>query len=81
MIPQACLRDAAKQCVLEEMPLRRGPNVVAVLRDHVNNIGQLGDSMRLHRSDEGMRPAVFRRSDIVAFLNRAEPGRPFRDDS
>jgi integrase len=70
VIPQPWLRDAAKQWVLEEMPLRRGPNVVAVLRDHVNSIGQLGDSMRLHRSDEGMRPAELGRSDIVAFLNR-----------
>jgi integrase len=70
VIAQPWLRDAAKQWVLEEMPLRRGPNVVAVLRDHVNSIGQLGDSMRLQRPDEGMRPSELGRSDIVAFLNR-----------
>ena len=50
VIPQPWLRDAVKQWVLEELPLRRGPNVVGVLRDHVNSIGVLGDSLRLHRS-------------------------------
>ena len=56
--------------MLEELPLRRGPNVVGVLRDHVNSIGVLGNSLRLHRPDEGMHPAVLGRADIVAFLNR-----------
>jgi hypothetical protein len=52
------------------LPLRRGPNVVGVLRDHVNSIGVLADSLRLHRPDEGLHPAVLGRADIVAFLNR-----------
>jgi integrase len=70
VIHQPWLRDAVKQWVLEELPLRRGPNVVGVLRDHVNSIGVLGDSLRLHRPDNGMNPAVLGRADIVAFLNR-----------
>ena len=70
VIPQPWLREAAKHWVLEELPLRRGPNVVAVLRDHVNSIGELGDSLRLHRDDQGMHPGELGRADIVAFLNR-----------
>jgi integrase len=70
VIAQPWLRDAVKQWVLEEIPVRRGPNVVAVLRDHVNSIGRLGDCMRLYRSDEGMQPAILGRADTVAFLNR-----------
>ena len=70
VIAQPWLRDAAKHWVLEELPLRRGPNIVGVLRDHVNSIGVLGNSLRLHRPDEGMHPAVLGRADIVAFLNR-----------
>jgi len=67
---QPWLRAAVKQWVLEELPLRRGPNVVGVLRDHVNSIGVLGNSLRLHRPDKGMHPAVLGRGDIVAFLIR-----------
>jgi hypothetical protein len=70
VIVQPWLRDAAKQWVIEELPLRRGPNVVGALRDHVNSIGALGTSLRLHRPDEGMHPAALGRADIVAFLNR-----------
>ena len=70
MIHQPWLRGAVKQWVLEELPLRRGPNIVGALRDHVNSIGVLGDSLRLHRADTGMHPAVLGRADIVAFLNR-----------
>jgi hypothetical protein len=70
VIHQPWLRDAAKHWVLEELPLRRGPNVVAVLRDHVNSIAVLGNSLRLHRPDAGMNPAALGRADIVAFLNR-----------
>ena len=70
VIVQPWLRDAAKHWVLEELPLRRGPNVVGVLRDHVNSVGVLGNSLRLHRPDKGMHPAVLGRADIVAFLNR-----------
>jgi hypothetical protein len=70
VIHQPWLRNAVKQWVLEELALRRGPNVVGALRDHVNSVGVLGDSLRLHRPDEGMHPAVLGRADIVAFLNR-----------
>jgi hypothetical protein len=70
VIVQRWLRDAVKHWVLEELPLRRGPNVVGVLRDHVNSIGVLGNSLRLHRPDKGMHPAVLGRADVVAFLNR-----------
>jgi hypothetical protein len=70
VIVQPWLRAAVKQWVLEELPLRRGPNVVGVLRDHVNSIGVLGNSLRLHRPDKGMHPALLGRADIVAFLNR-----------
>jgi len=70
VIYQPWLRSATKEWVLEELPVRRGPNVVAVLRDHVNSIAALADSIRLHRSDEGMQPAEVGRADIVAFLNR-----------
>ena len=70
VIAQPWLRDTAKHWVLEELPLRRGPNIVAVLRDHVNSIGVLGNSLRLHRPDQGMHPAALGRADIVAFLNR-----------
>ena len=70
VIHQPWLRNATKQWVLEELPLRRGPNVVGVLRDHVNSIAVLGNSLRLQRPDEGMHPAEVGRADIVAFLNR-----------
>lgn len=70
VIRQPWLRNATKEWVLEELPLRRGPNVVAVLRDHINSIAALGNSMRLQRTDEGMYPAEVGRADIVAFLNR-----------
>jgi integrase len=70
VIHQHWLRNATKDWVHEELPVRRGPNVVAVLRDHVNSIAALGESLRLHRSDEGMQPAEVGRADIVAFLNR-----------
>lgn len=70
VIHQPWLRSATKVWVLEELPVRRGPNVVAVLRDHINSIAALGESMRLQRSDEGMQPAEVGRTDIVAFLNR-----------
>ena len=70
VIVQPWLRDAAKHWVLEELPLRRGPNIVGVLRDHVNSIGVLGNSLRLHRPDTGMHPAALGRADVVAFLNR-----------
>ncbi|MBE1465665.1 tyrosine-type recombinase/integrase [Kibdelosporangium phytohabitans] len=70
VITQPWLRDAAKHWVSEELPLRRGENVVAVLRDHVNSIAALGNSLRLHRDDHGMIPADLGRADIVAFLNR-----------
>lgn len=70
VIPQPWLREAAKHWVAEELPLRRGPNVVGVLRDHVNSLAALGGSLRLHRDDRGMSPAALGRADIVAFLNR-----------
>ncbi|MDF3313594.1 site-specific integrase [Rhodococcus sp. T2V] len=70
VVAQPWLRSAAKHWVLEELPLRRGPNVVAVLRDHVNSVAALGNSLRLHRPDDGMDPAALGRADIVAFLNR-----------
>ena len=70
VITQPWLREAAKRWVLEELPLRRGPNVVAGLRDHVNSLAALGASLRLHRADDGMDPAALGRADIVAFLNR-----------
>lgn len=70
VIHQPWLRYAIKDWVLEELPVRRGPNVVAALRDHVNSIAALGESLRLHRSDQGMQPAEVDRADIVAFLNR-----------
>jgi integrase len=70
VIRQNWLRAAVKDWVLEELPIRRGPNVVATLRHHVNGVAALGDSLRLNRSDEGMQPAVLGRGDIVAFLNR-----------
>lgn len=70
VIAQPWLRNATKHWVLEELPVRRGPNVVSGLRDHVNSVGELGNSLRLHRADEGMNVAVLDRADIVAFLNR-----------
>lgn len=70
VIHQLWLREATKHWVLEELPLRRGPNVIASVRDHVNSIGVLGNSLRLQRPDEGMNPAALGRADIVAFLNR-----------
>ena len=56
--------------------MRRGPNVVSGLRDHVNSVGELGNSLRLHRADQGMNLAVLGRADIVAFLNRLKHQRP-----
>ena len=64
VIAQPWLRDTAKHWVLEELPLRRGPNIVAVLRDHVDGIGVLGKSLRLHRPDEGMHPAALAAAPI-----------------
>lgn len=69
VITQPWLRDAAKRWVAEELPLRRGPNVVAVLREHVNSLAELGRSLRRHRADDGLRPGALGRGDIVAFLN------------
>jgi hypothetical protein len=72
VIAQPWLRTATKHWVLEELPVRRGPQRRRCsARDHVNSIGVLGNSLRLHRPDEGsMNMAVLDRADIVAFLNR-----------
>jgi len=39
VIAQPWLRNAAKHWVLEELPVRRGLNIVDGLRDHVNSVG------------------------------------------
>lgn len=66
---QPWLREAAKHWVAEELPLRRGEHAVDILRDHVNSLAALGDSLRRHRRDEGLNPATLGRADVVTFLN------------
>jgi integrase len=66
---QPWLREAAKHWIAEELPLRRGEHAVDILRDHVNSLAVLGDSLRRHRRDEGRHPAALGRADIVTFLN------------
>jgi integrase len=69
-LTQPWLRAAAKHWVREELPTRRGPDAAVTLRDHVNALAQLSDSLRESRADQGLDPAALGRDDIVGFLNR-----------
>jgi integrase len=69
-LSQPWLRQAAKRWVAEELPRRRGDNRHSVLRDHVNSLARLSESLRLHRDDHGDDPAALGRQDVVAFLGR-----------
>jgi integrase len=70
VIFQRWLREAAKHWVAEELPLRRGEHAVDILREHVRSLAALADSLRTHRTDQGVHPAMLGRADIVTFLNQ-----------
>jgi integrase len=71
-LSQPWLRAGIKHWVAEELPTRRGKGIVAVMRDHLNAVRELSDSLRVHRPDQGTIPALLGRSDIVALLNRLQ---------
>ena len=70
VIFQRWLREAAKHWIAEELPLRRGEHAVDNLRHHVHSLAALSDSLRVHRTDQGLYPAMLGRADIVTFLNQ-----------
>jgi hypothetical protein len=71
-LSQERLRAALKRWVAKELPTRRGKGIVNAMRDHVNAVKELSDSLRAHRPDHGAIPAVLGRGDIVALLTRVQ---------
>jgi integrase len=70
-IKQSWLREAAKRWVLEDLPHRRGDQIVGTLQSHIDSLVLLSESLRARRGrDHGDEPAALGRKDIDAFLNR-----------
>jgi integrase len=67
-VTQPWLREAAKRWASEELPRHRGGGSSKV-RDKVNALGRLSDSLRC-RPDHGLVPEALGREDIENFLNR-----------
>ncbi|GIE81987.1 transposase [Actinoplanes philippinensis] len=69
-ISQPWLRAGMKWWTAEDVHRRRSTKPAGVLRDHVNSMALLSESLRLHRRDAGVQPGELGRSDILAFLTR-----------
>jgi len=69
VLSQPWLRAITKFWVLQELPTRRGADIAAALRDHVNSVAALSIHLRLARDDHGLNPAAVTRKDLMLFLN------------
>lgn len=69
-ISQAWLREAVKRWAFDDLPRRRGNAAPSVVRQRINAIARLSESMRLQRPDNGDVIGAVGREDIVAFCNR-----------
>ena len=64
------LQTVAKRWVAEDLPRRRGKNVVGFWQYNLASVAELVTSLRLQREDHGTDPHLLGRADIVAFGNR-----------
>lgn len=69
VITQPWLRSITKYWVLQELPTRRGSDVAAAMRDHVNSVAVLSTHLRVALTDHGQNPATVTRKHLLLFLN------------
>ncbi|MFH8983461.1 hypothetical protein [Streptomyces varsoviensis] len=69
-IRQHPLREAVKVWAYDELPRRRGRHVASSVQNMIRGMEQLSDSLRLQRDDEGHKPRLLSRTDMVSFCNR-----------
>ena len=70
-IRQHWLREAAKRWAVEDLPRRRGDQVVGIVQSHINSFVLLAESLHATRhQNHGHQIGAVGRQDIVAFLNR-----------
>jgi integrase len=69
-ISQPWLREAAKNWAYNDLPKRRGKHAGAIVRNKINALTRLSDSLRLQRADHGDEITALARGDITAFCNR-----------
>ncbi|MGW0916764.1 tyrosine-type recombinase/integrase [Streptomyces sp. NPDC002784] len=70
-IRQHWIREAAKRWAAEDLPRRRGDQVVGIVQSHINSLVLLSESLHATRhQDHGHQIGEVGRPDIVAFLNR-----------
>jgi integrase len=69
-ISQPWLREGMKRWALHDLIRRRGKDVTTALRAHVAAIAGLSESLRIHRTDQGLVIRELGRHDIEMFLQR-----------
>jgi len=69
-ISQSWLREGAKRWAIQDLLRRRGEGVTTVLRAHIAALARLSESLRVHRSDDGLLIHELGRHDIEMFLQR-----------
>jgi integrase len=70
-ISQRWLREAAKRWVLDDLPRRRGGQIIGTTQEHILALAMLSESLRAARPhDRGEDLAAVGRHDIMMFLNR-----------
>jgi integrase len=69
-ISQPWLREAAKRWAADDIPRRRGRNVVGAAKSKISSLSRLSESLRTHREDGGAHPHLLERADIEHHLHR-----------
>ena len=69
-ISQPWLREAAKRWAADDIPTRRGRNVVGTARAKIASLARLSESLRAHRPDSEADPRLLGRADVEHHLHR-----------
>jgi integrase len=69
-ITQPWLRESAKRWAADDIPRRRGRNVVGAAKSKITSLARLSESLRAHREDGGAHPHLLGRADLEHHLHR-----------
>jgi integrase len=69
-ISQPWLREAAKRWAADDIPRRRGRNVVGAAKAKITSLARLSESLRAGREDGGAQPHLLERADLEHHLHR-----------
>jgi integrase len=69
-ISQPWLREAARRWAADDIPTRRGRNVVGTAKAKIASLARLSESLRAHRADGGADPRLLGRADVEHHLHR-----------